>query len=194
MEQQGQKMQMSEEEIIEAKNVEGIFDELYYNEDQTELLSINSIDGEDVYKVKVVKNEKTSYRYYAVESGYLMSIEEEDENKNISSTKYGDYRSVNGIMMPYFMQVNAGGQNLEFNTTEVLATGTTYGNEDINGLLVGAGVHKQNDNGMFFRLEASYTDYEDVSITGSADSDSVSNKVDADVDATAFRVSIGKAF
>ena len=30
-------MQMSEEEIIEAKNVEGIFDELYYNEDQTEL-------------------------------------------------------------------------------------------------------------------------------------------------------------
>lgn len=120
MEQQGQKMQMSEEEIIEAKNVEGIFDELYYNEDQTELLSINSIDGEDVYKVKVVKNEKTSYRYYAVESGYLMSIDEEDENKNISSTKYGDYRSVNGIMMPYFMQVNAGGQNLEFNTTEVL--------------------------------------------------------------------------
>mgnify|MGYP003706021229 FL=1 len=120
MEQQGQKMLMSEEEIMEAKNVEGIFEELYYSEDQTELLSINSIDGEDVYKVKVMKNEKTSYRYYAVESGYLISIEEEDENKNISSTKYGDYRSVNGIMMPYFMQVNAGGQNLEFNTTEVM--------------------------------------------------------------------------
>ena len=120
MEQQGQKMLMSEEEIMEAKNVEGIFEELYYSDDQTELLSINSIDGEDVYKIKVVKNEKTSYRYYAVESGYLISIEEEDENKNISSTKYGDYRSVNGIMRPYFMQVNAGGQNLEFNTTEVM--------------------------------------------------------------------------
>lgn len=120
MEQQGQKMLMSEEEIMEAKNVEGIFEELYYSDDQTELLSINSIDGEDVYKIKVVKNEKTSYRYYSVESGYLISEEEEDENKNISSTKYGDYRSVNGIMMPYFMQVNAGGQNLEFNTTEVM--------------------------------------------------------------------------
>jgi predicted Zn-dependent peptidase len=120
MEQQGQKMLMSEEEIMEAKNVEGIFEELYYSDDQTELLSINSIDGEDVYKIKVVKNEKTSYRYYSVESGYLISKEEEDENKNISSTKYGDYRSVNGIMMPYFMQVNAGGQNLEFNTTEVM--------------------------------------------------------------------------
>jgi predicted Zn-dependent peptidase len=120
MEQQGQKMLMSEEEIMEAKNVEGIFEELYYSDDQTELLSINSIDGEDVYKIKVVKNEKTSYRYYSVESGYLISKEEEDENKNISSTKYGDYRSVNGIMMPYFMQVNTGGQNLEFNTTEVM--------------------------------------------------------------------------
>jgi hypothetical protein len=113
-------MVMDEKEIEEAMSVEGIFDELYFTKDQTELLSINSIDGEDVYKVKVVKNEKTSYRYYAVESGYLISIEEEDENKNISSTKYGDYRVVNGIMMPYFMEVNAGGQNLEFNTTEVL--------------------------------------------------------------------------
>ena len=120
MEQQGQKMMMDEKEIEEAMSVEGIFDELYYTKDQTELLSINSIDGEDVYKVKVVKNEKTSYRFYAVESGLLISVEEEDENKNISSTKFGDYRNVNGIMLPYFMQVNAGGQELEFNTTEVL--------------------------------------------------------------------------
>ena len=35
MEQQGQKMLMSEEEIMEAKNVEGIFEELYYSDDQT---------------------------------------------------------------------------------------------------------------------------------------------------------------
>ena len=90
--------------------------------------------------------------------------------------------------------VKAGVAKATVNTTEVLATGTTYGNQDINGLLVGAGVHKQNDNGLFFRAEASFTDYEDVSITGSVDSDSVSNKVDADVDATAFRISLGKAF
>tara|TARA_B100001093_G_C26710080_1_gene963034 strand:- start:371 stop:1015 length:645 start_codon:yes stop_codon:yes gene_type:complete len=79
-------------------------------------------------------------------------------------------------------------------TTEVLATGTTYGNQDINGLLVGAGIQRDNSNGLFFRAEASYTDYEDVSITGSVDSDSVSNKVEADVDATAFKIAIGKAF
>ena len=120
MEQQGQKVMMTEKELGEAKNVQGIFDELYYTEDETELVSINSIDGEDVYKVKVVKNNKTTYRYYSITSSFLISIEEEDENKNISSTKFGDYRNVNGIMVPYFMLVNAGGQELEFNTTEVL--------------------------------------------------------------------------
>lgn len=120
MEQQGQKVMMTEKELDEAKNVQGIFDELYYTEDETELVSINSIDGDDVYKVKVVKNNKTTYRYYSITSSFLISIEEEDENKNISSTKFGDYRNVNGIMVPYFMLVNAGGQELEFNTTEVL--------------------------------------------------------------------------
>ena len=73
------KMMMDDKEIEEAMSVKGIFDELYYTEDQTELISINSIDGKDVYKVKITQNEITSYRYYAVESGLLVSVEEEDE-------------------------------------------------------------------------------------------------------------------
>ena len=79
-------------------------------------------------------------------------------------------------------------------TTESLATGTTYGNEDVYGMLIGAGFNRDLDNGMFLRTEATYTDYEDVSFTGSADSDSVRNKIEAEVDALAFRISIGKAF
>ena len=79
-------------------------------------------------------------------------------------------------------------------TTENLATGTTYGNEDVFGMLIGAGFSRDLDNGAFLRTEATYTDYEDVSFTGSADSDSVRNKIEAEVDALAFRISIGKAF
>ncbi|MDB9712239.1 insulinase family protein [Flavobacteriaceae bacterium] len=120
MEQQGQTMMMSEEEINEAKLVEGIFDELYFTDDQIELVSINSIDNEDVYKIKVTKNEKTSFRYYNAESGLLISVEEQDESKNISSTtKYDDYRNVDGVMIPFYLEQNAGGQNLEFVITEV---------------------------------------------------------------------------
>ena len=79
-------------------------------------------------------------------------------------------------------------------TTESLATGTTYGNEDVFGMLIGAGFSRDLDNGAFLRTEATYTDYEDVTFTGSADGDSVRNKIDADVDALAIRISVGKAF
>ena len=79
-------------------------------------------------------------------------------------------------------------------TTETLATGSKYGNEDVTGLLIGLGINRDNANGTFFRSELTYTDYEDVTINGTADSDGVKNKIDADIDAVAFRISIGKAF
>ena len=79
-------------------------------------------------------------------------------------------------------------------TTETLATGSVYGNEDVTGMLIGLGMNRDNANGTFFRTELTYTDYDDVSINGTADSDGVKNKIDADIDAIAFRISIGKAF
>jgi len=116
----GQKTMMTDEEIEEAKNVEGIFDEIYFTADQVELINISAIDGEDVYKVKVIKNEKTSYRYYSTESGYLVSVDSEDANKNIVSVKYGDYKNIEGLWAPHLMQINQGGQVIEFIATEVL--------------------------------------------------------------------------
>ena len=116
----GQKTMMTDEEIEEAKNVEGIFDEIYFTADQIELINISAIDGEDVYKVKVIKNEKTSYRYYSTESGYLISVDTEDANKNIVTVKYGDYKNIEGLWAPHLMQINQGGQVIEFITTEVL--------------------------------------------------------------------------
>ncbi len=79
-------------------------------------------------------------------------------------------------------------------TTETLATGTVYGNEDIDGLMIGVGYQSNRDNGMFIRAEGTYTDYEDVKFKGSLDSDSVRNTVDADIDALALRISLGKSF
>ena len=79
-------------------------------------------------------------------------------------------------------------------TTENLATGTTYGNADVDGIIVGLGFERDTDSGAFLRMEGTYTDYEDVKFNGSLDSDSVRNVVDADVDALAIRIAIGKAF
>ena len=87
----------------------------------------------------------------------------------------------------------------KIDTTEELATGTTYGNEDVTGTMIGLGIQKDNSNGSFFRLEATHTDYNDVTFNGSFNGNAVGdsavrNEVDADVDATAIRISLGKSF
>ena len=114
---QGQRKTMDEKQIDRAKAVKGIFEELYYSEDEIELISINSIDFKDAYKVKIIEGEKISYRYYGVDSGLLLSVEEEVDN-NIVSTNYNDYRVVNGIKFPFYTEIAA--QGLKLNITEIL--------------------------------------------------------------------------
>ncbi len=114
---QGQRNAMEQKQIDRAKAVKGIFEELYYSEEELELLSINSIDFNDAYKVKVTEGEKVSYRYYSVDSGLLLSVEEEVDN-NIVSTNYNDYRLVNGIKFPFYTEIAA--QGLKLNITEIL--------------------------------------------------------------------------
>ena len=118
IEQQGQRKAMDEKEIDKAKAVKGIFEELYYSEDEIELMSINSIDFKDAYKVKITEGEKVSYRYYGVDSGLLLSVEEQDDNNNIVSTNYGDYRDIDGIKFPFSTEIPS--QKLESNVTEIL--------------------------------------------------------------------------
>lgn len=84
-------------------------------------------------------------------------------------------------------------------TKETLATGTSYGNETVNGLVLGLGVNRDLSNGLFLRTEASYTNYQEVNLDGSLNGNAVGdsavrNTIDADVDAFALRISIGKAF
>ena len=117
VESQGQRNTMEQKQIDRAKAVKGIFEELYYSEDELELLSINSINFNDAYKVKVTEGEKVSYRYYSVDSGLLLSVEEEIDN-NIVSRNYNDYRLVEGIKFPFYTEIPA--QKLELNITEIL--------------------------------------------------------------------------
>ena len=117
IEAQGQRNTMEQKQIDRAKAVKGIFEELYYSEDELELLSINSINFNDAYKVKVTEGEKVSYRYYSVDSGLLLSVEEEVDN-NIVSRNYNDYRLVNGIKFPFYTEIPS--QKLELNITEIL--------------------------------------------------------------------------
>ena len=81
-------------------------------------MSINSVNYQDAYKVKVTVNGNESHRYYSVETGFLLSSEETDDNNNVITTNYGDYQSVENVMFPFFMELPA--QKLEFKTTSVI--------------------------------------------------------------------------
>ena len=104
------------------KSEKGLFPELYMDASSLALESLMTIDGADVYKVKVTKGETVSYRFYDVKTGYLLRTEETAEMQGMSMTTvidYSNYKEANGIMLPNTMKVATGPQVLSFETTEV---------------------------------------------------------------------------
>ena len=73
----------------------------------------------------------------------------------------------------------------------ILGTGSTYGNTVLDGGMVGAGVGKALDNGMFVRAEVTYTDFDGVTLVSSTGV----NKITLDgLDGLTGKISIGKSF
>tara|TARA_S200000501_G_scaffold328191_1_gene327941 strand:+ start:409 stop:1089 length:681 start_codon:yes stop_codon:yes gene_type:complete len=83
--------------------------------------------------------------------------------------------------------LHLGYASVDVSTNESLDTGSKYGNVNIDGIQYGLGI-QMTDN---FRLEASYTDYDDVSITSSVARTGVTtnNKISADLDTTQVKLS-----
>ena len=92
--------------------------------------------------------------------------------------------------------VKAGQTSTTVNTKEVLSSGSVYKNADVDGLVLGLGMNRTTDSGFFYRVSGEYTDYDSISLTSqTADAvTSTTNKISADVDTVAFKLSIGKAF
>ena len=99
------RMDMDDETISKMKAVQGIFEELYYTDKQLELINISKVDGDDAYKIKISDGSDVSYRYYSISRGYLLSVESEDKSKNITTTNYSDFRSVDGIIFPFKLEL-----------------------------------------------------------------------------------------
>jgi predicted Zn-dependent peptidase len=121
MEQQGRKIPMDGDALSARKSTKGLFEELFLEASTMELESMMTIDGTDVYKIKVTKGDKPSFRYYDVTTGYLLRTEETAEAQGQSVTTINDfsnYKSVGDVMMPHTMKVTAGPQVFVFETTE----------------------------------------------------------------------------
>ena len=64
MMQQGRKIPMEDADISSRKSSKGLFEELHMELSNVTLESLTDIDGTDVYKIKVTKDGKDSFRYY----------------------------------------------------------------------------------------------------------------------------------
>ncbi len=95
-------------------------------------------------------------------------------------TLYANYNLDNGLYL------KGGVAHVTLNADESLGTGSKYGEDDILGYLIGFGVESGN-----WRTELTYTDYEDISLTSSVARTGVTtnNKIEADLDTVALRVS-----
>ena len=74
-------------------------------------------------------------------------------------------------------------------TQENLGTGSTYGNETLDGYQFAFGVKSDLANNMFFKTEFFVTDYDDIKITSSGD-----NIVEGDIDVRGISLAVGYQF
>ena len=121
-EQQGMKKKMTPEEVAAKKDENSIFPELYFDESNVSLESIVTIDGEDVYKVKVDNGENPSFRYYNLETGLLNHVEQtvESQGQTITSiVKYSKYSPVGNVKVPYNQVIKAGPQTILMNIKNI---------------------------------------------------------------------------
>ena len=88
--------------------------------------------------------------------------------------------------------IRAGITTVDVITNENLGTGSTYGNTDLDGTLLGIGFDKELDNGVFLRVEGNYMDFDGASLTSQTNSD---NKISLNsLEGVSGKLSIGKSF
>ncbi len=113
------------EELEEFKKQGTFFAETQYATMgyKLDLESIAMVDGEKAYVMKVTSPEgEESTDYYAVESGLKLKEEattEGAEGPTTSSTSFSDYREVNGVKVPYELNIASGPQKITFKIESV---------------------------------------------------------------------------
>jgi|TARA_B110000438_G_scaffold225149_1_gene219152 hypothetical protein len=86
--------------------------------------------------------------------------------------------------------LKAGVNRLKVTTQETLPE-SNYGNKDILGGVIGLGVRRDSPNGLFMKVEASMTNYDEMTFNGTNGN---LNQVKADLDSEALRFAIGYSF
>ena len=87
--------------------------------------------------------------------------------------------------------VKAGMKTVDVITKESLDTGSAYNDTDLDGVMFGFGWTAEVGEGVFIRASADYTDFDDLSLTSTTNTD---NKIEASLEGVSASLSIGKSF
>ncbi len=96
---------------------------------------------------------------------------------------------LNFDVVSYPVYAKLGIQHATISTLESLNSGSTYPDEDVMGLTIGLGTKGDLANNLYYKAEVAYTDFEDYSADSSA-----GNKVEAELEDTSVKFSIGYKF
>ena len=111
------------DELEEIKNQGAFFGEAEYLSKGYELnlVAINMVEGEEAYTIEVDKKGVVQTEYYSVKTGLKLREEattEGPQGKMTVSQDYSDYRAVEGVMLPFKINISQGAQKIEMITTE----------------------------------------------------------------------------
>jgi hypothetical protein len=88
--------------------------------------------------------------------------------------------------------VKAGMAQVDVITKENLATGSAYGDTKLDATVFGLGFNNSFGDGMFYRIEGTYMDFEDATLQSTSNTD---NSVSLnDLEGASAKISIGKSF
>jgi len=119
---QGQKKDMTDEEVKKVQVESSPFPEVNYLSQDVKLEKIEKVEGEDAYKIKV-SDELTAF--YSVQTG-LKIKEVRSVGPASSSIFYADYKEVAGIKFPFKMTQSMGPRKFDFLFKEIKV------NEDVS--------------------------------------------------------------
>ena len=98
-----------------------------------------------------------------------------------------------GMMLTENFYVKAGVTTVDVITNESLGTGASYPDTELDGSMFGIGYHNALDNGVFFRFEGNYMNFDGATVnaTGTA----ADNKIELrNLDGVSGKLSFGKTF
>ncbi len=116
---QGQRKEMTDEELQKVKEEAAPFPELSYLSGGVSLEGIEPVGDKTAYKIKITESKAN---FYDVETGLkLQEVNEmEMQGQQMKQTlMYEDYREVSGIMFPFKLSQSVGPQNIDFIVKEI---------------------------------------------------------------------------